>query len=101
MKRLEAERLVTEAKAEEWRAGQFGRWVQGVADGQLMSRQPHPKPGPAPPVMYPDVVEAGLHRHWSRPVPAEPTSSSAATHDMVVIGADGKPLTDEPEGDAA
>ena len=104
MKRLEAERLVTEAKAEEWRAGQFGRWVQSVADAGPMSRQPFPKPGPAPPVMLDHVVEAGLHRHWSRPTPAEPTRGAATpeTDGMVTITADGEVLTDEPEtGNAA
>lgn len=65
-KRREAEALLAEAKAEEFRLYTLGRWVQATADDGGLGRQPAPSIASPPERMSIDVFRDSLERPWHR-----------------------------------
>jgi hypothetical protein len=63
-KRREAERLLAEAKGEEWHLAQLGRWVQQTSQDGPLGRQPAPIPSPPPAQFSEAMVRAALERPW-------------------------------------
>jgi len=68
-KRREAERLLAEARAEEFRAHRLGAWIQATADDLAMGRQPAPTVVPMPErfVLPQETLERPWHkvREWA------------------------------------
>jgi hypothetical protein len=65
-KRREAERLLAEARAEEFRVHRMGQWVQATADDEAFGRQPAPAVEPVPRSLSPDALKDSLERPWHR-----------------------------------
>ena len=70
-KRREAERLLEEAKAEEWHLHQLGQWVQITADDGAFGAQPAPTPSPPPARFSAEVAASMLERPWHKRREAE------------------------------
>ncbi len=65
-KRAEAQRLLEEAKAEEWALHRRGQWVQITADDGPLGRQPAPTPEPPPKQFSAEVASSMLERPWHK-----------------------------------
>jgi hypothetical protein len=63
-KRREAERLLEEAKSEEWLLHKMGQWIQLTSDDSAFRRQPHPSPSPPPAQFSTEVAASVLERPW-------------------------------------
>jgi hypothetical protein len=69
-KRREAERLVQEAKAEEWRLHGMGNWLQVTSQDGPLGRQPAPTLDQEIPERFSaDVLRSSLERPWHRQRP--------------------------------
>lgn len=65
-KRREAERLLEEAKTEEWQLHQLGQHVQMTADDGPLGRQPVPTPSLPPAQFSVEVATSMLERPWHK-----------------------------------
>ena len=77
-KRRQAEALLAEAKAEEFRLHRLGRWVQTTADDDGFGRQPAPIVGSVPERVSVEVFRDSLERPWHRAKPWNGATSEAA-----------------------
>jgi hypothetical protein len=68
-KRREAERLLAEAKAEEWRIHELGQWLQITSEDGAFGRQPAPDFEPPPERFSADMMQASLEVPWHRERP--------------------------------
>jgi hypothetical protein len=61
-KRQEAQRLVDEARREEWQISRTATWIHNVVDGRAFSHQPRPRLCDPPPSF--DGEDIDLQRPW-------------------------------------
>jgi hypothetical protein len=78
-KRREAERLLAEARAEEFHVQRLGQWVQATADDEAFGRQPAPTVQPVPRRFSPDALKGSLERprHKAKPWNGAKTGAAA------------------------
>ncbi|MDQ3355907.1 MAG: hypothetical protein M3502_04170 [Actinomycetota bacterium] len=68
-KRHRAERLLVEAREEEFRLYTLGRWLQANADDHGFGRQPVPPRGRVPDRVSPEFFQDALERPWHKAKP--------------------------------
>ena len=68
-KRREAERLLAEAKADEWQLHRLGQWVQITSEDGALGRQPAPTPSEPPAQFSAELLRSSLEVPWHRDRP--------------------------------
>ncbi len=68
-KRREAERLLAEAKADEWQLHQLGQWVQITSEDGAFGRQPAPAASEPPALFSAELLRSSLEVPWHRDRP--------------------------------
>lgn len=76
--RREAERLVAEAKADEFHVQRLGMWVQVTADDEALGRQPAPTRQPVPHQFSREAVKHAVERPWHKLRPWNGAKTEAA-----------------------
>jgi hypothetical protein len=77
-KRREAERLLAEAKMEEWQLHQLGQWVQRTAEDGPLGRQPAPVSSAPPAQFSEEKLRSSLEVPWHRDRPWKAKPQAAA-----------------------
>jgi hypothetical protein len=67
-KKREAERLLREAKTDEWRVHRLGQWVLNSSEDGPFGRQPAPTPEPPPACFNREMLRDSLTRPWHKPI---------------------------------
>jgi len=68
-KRKHAERLLAEARAEEFQLYKLGQWIKVTADDEAFGRQPAPTIQPVPRQFSSDALRGALERPWHKTKP--------------------------------